>query len=228
MITINNLTKQYGNFQLQVNHLVIENTGITGIAGNNGAGKSTFLLSLADLLPVNSGEVLYNGQPIKTAAAWKKDVAMFLNSNFLLDFLTAAEYWRFVASLNTGNLPAAQLRPPAIFDDFLGGDFYTSRKIKDYSQGNKDKIGIVAALMGTARVVILDEPFAHLDPKSQAELMKLLRQRSDDTAIIVSSHHIEQLSNLSDRILVFESGLIVSDEAVSPATNRLLKQYFFS
>lgn len=218
MIKIDNLTKYFGeNKALDIKQLQIAEGSIVGLVGNNGAGKTTMLRLILDLCKANSGTVLSKGKDVSKTEDWKEYTGSFLDSGYLIDFLTAEEYFKLIAELNHITKEDLQLRLSK-FDAFMNGEILGKKKIiKNYSAGNRQKIGIVAAMIVNPKVLLLDEPFNFLDPSSQMEMLRLLRDLNKGlgTTMILSSHNIELVSEISSRIILLEKGMVKKDISAS-------------
>lgn len=190
---------------------------ILGLVGNNGAGKTTLFRLMLDLLRPDSGCVVYtcNGQQIDPARseAWKNYVGAYIDESFLIDFLTPEEYFDFIAKVN--NLkPEETAHVLGHFSPLMNGEVLGSRKlIRDLSAGNKQKVGIIAALLHKPSLLILDEPFNFLDPLGQNVLKKMLTDYHRDTqaTILISSHNLAHTIDICPRISILEHGVIVKD-----------------
>ncbi len=229
MITINNLKKSYkGISVVNIDALEINAGQVIGLVGNNGAGKTTFFRLLLDLIRADSGEILSKGKPVATNEEWKDYTAAYIDEGFLIDYLTPEEYFYFVGKLN--NLSKADV------DDFL--KYYTAffddailtkgKYIRDFSKGNQFKIGIIAALLTNPEFLILDEPFANLDPTTQLRLVDMIKKMAQEKqlCILVSSHDINHVSEVCTRILLMEKGTIIKDIAGGESAYEEMVEYF--
>jgi len=229
MIQINNLTKVYGTQTvLDIPDLKINKGESFGLVGNNGAGKTTMFRCILDLLRPNSGTVLSKGQEVATKENWKIYTGSYLDDGFLIDFLTPEEYFQFVADvyrLSEGDLKAFYRD----FEDFFNNEILGKKKlIRDLSAGNRQKIGISAALMPKPEILVLDEPFNSLDPTTQIRLKNLLRTLKKETGItmLISSHDLNHITEVCDRIVVLHEGKIVHDFVTNQDTLKILEDYF--
>ena len=229
MIQVNNLTKIYNEeVVLNIPQLEIKKGESFGLVGNNGAGKTTFFRLILDLIRANKGEVQSDGQAVAASEHWKDYTGSFLDEGFLIDFLTAEEYFQFVGSINglsKGDIEAFMQQFEHFFDDEILGK---KKYIRDYSKGNQKKIGISAAIMTNPQLLILDEPFSNLDPSTQIRLKKLLRSLQEDQAVtmLISSHDLNHVTEVCDRIVVLDKGEIVHDIQTSKSTLKDLEAYF--
>lgn len=230
MIKIDNLTKYFGeNKALDIKQLQIAEGSIVGLIGNNGAGKTTMLRLILDLCKANSGSVLSAGKDVSKFEEWKEYTGSFLDSGYLIEFLKPEEYFTLIGELNHISKEDLQVRLSK-FDAFMNGEILGKKKlIKNYSAGNKQKIGIVAAMITNPKVLLLDEPFNFLDPSSQMEMLRLLRDLNKEfgTTMILSSHNIELVSEISSRIILLEKGIVKKDiSATADEAIEELRTYF--
>jgi ABC-2 type transport system ATP-binding protein len=231
-VDVQDLEKSYGpEFSLSVPELRIEEGATFGLVGNNGAGKTTLLRLLLDLIEADDGRAEIDGRRVDESTEWKTSTASYLDESFLIDFLTPDEYFDFVGSTYEMNRKAVRgaLAPFRSFftDEVLG---QSTRYVRDLSMGNRKKVGLVAALFLRPSLLILDEPFANLDPRSQIQLKRMLRQLNEeqDTTMLISSHDLLHVTDVCRRIAILENGRIARDEETSEATLDSLETYFSS
>lgn len=229
MITATNLSKTYnGTRVLNIEHLDVPSGQNFGLVGNNGAGKTTFFSLLLDLIEPSTGSIFNNEITVNQSEEWKTFTSSFIDESFLIGYLTPEEYFYFVGELrnrNKADIDSFLLR----FEDFFNGEILGRKKyLRDLSKGNQKKVGIVSALIGDPEVVILDEPFANLDPTTQIRLKKLLKEISgtSGTTFLISSHDLIHVTEVCERIVVLDKGEIVKDIETSEATLAELEAYF--
>jgi ABC-2 type transport system ATP-binding protein len=229
MITIQSLTKSYNNRDVvSIDSLTIEAHQCFGLVGNNGAGKTTLFRLILDLIQADSGTVTSFDHPVAQNDRWKQFTASFLDETFLIPFLSPEEYFSFVGKAYNISPSEIQerLRP---FESMFNGEVLGQKKlIREFSSGNKRKIGIAAALMAQPKVLLLDEPFANLDPSSQIKLVNILREISAQKTmtILISSHDLSHITTVCDRIALIEKGRIINDTMTTEGTLRELQHYF--
>ena len=229
MITVNQLQKEYNGITvLNIPNLTIPNRQSFGLVGNNGAGKTTFFRLILDLIEASFGEVLLEGQPVVRNDDWKSQVGSFLDEGFLIDFLTAEEYFNFVAKLHNVSKDDLSLFLHSMEEFFNGEVLGTHKLIRDFSKGNQKKIGIVAALIGNPSYLILDEPFTALDPSSQIRLKRFLNdlQTKLNITMLISSHDLNHITEVCNRIVILEKGKVVKDLQTNEDTLEELNSYF--
>ena len=229
MIKIRNITKTYSKETvLKIDYLDINSGQTFGLVGNNGAGKTTLFSALLDLIKPTTGEVLNNGINVRTSEDWKTFTSAFLDESFLISYLMPEEYFYFVGELRNFNKDKVDefLKQ---FEDLFNGEILGGKKfIRDLSKGNQKKVGIVAALIGDPEVIILDEPFANLDPTTQIRLKKIIKTLSQKVGVtvLVSSHDLQDVTEVSDRIVLLEKGLVIKDIKKTKKTLQDLETYF--
>ena len=229
MIHLSQLSKTYsGNTVLSIEALELQAGEIIGLVGNNGAGKTTFFSLLLDLIKPSTGYIENQGVRVNESEAWKSTTAAFIDENFLIGYLTAEEYFEFIAGLR--GVTKAELSDfIEVFKAFFNDEILGNKKyIRDYSKGNQKKIGIAAAFIGTPALVILDEPFANLDPRAQMQLQKLIKTFNTDhgVSLLVSSHDLLHVSEVSQRILILNKGELIKDVRTSEITLEDLRAFF--
>jgi ABC-2 type transport system ATP-binding protein len=231
MINIQNISKIYGSKKvLHIESLQIPKGESFGLVGNNGAGKTTLFSLLLDLIEPSSGFVEIGGDKVNENENWKNKVSAFIDESFLIGYLTSEEYFYFIGELR-GQDKTTVNEFLKQFDDFFNGEILDAKKyVRDLSKGNQKKVGIVGALIGTPEIIILDEPFANLDPSTQIKLKKLIRTWSQNESVtfLISSHDLAHTTEVSDRIVVLNKGELVKDIRTNPETLRELEDFFAS
>lgn len=229
MIQINNLRKTYnGVTVLNIGNLEIQQGESFGLVGNNGAGKTTLFSLLLDLIEPTTGSVKSKNIQVNESEAWKPFTAAFLDETFLIGYLTPEEYFYFIGELrgqNKADVDALLKK----HEDFFNGEILNKKKyLRDLSKGNQKKVGIIATLIGHPEVIILDEPFANLDPTTQFRLKKIIKELADDknVTVLVSSHDLAHTTEVSDRIVAMHKGEIVKDIKTSEQTLKELEEFF--
>jgi ABC-2 type transport system ATP-binding protein len=223
------LTKTYDSFELSIPELGVESGTSLGLVGNNGAGKTTFLRLVLDLIAADGGRVLLDGNDVSETTAWKEATGSYLGGRFLIDFLTPDEFFAFLADVYEVPKDERNERLQAYASFFTDEPIgQTTKYIRDLSQGNRNKIGLIGALFVEPRLIVLDEPFASLDPRSQIQLKKMLQEmrESRDVTMLISSHDLGHVTDVSDRIAVIEDGEIARDVETTDETLSDLENYF--
>lgn len=231
MIKIQNISKVYGTKKvLNIENLEIGKGESFGLVGNNGAGKTTLFSLLLDLIQASTGFIEIDGEKVNEGENWKRKVSAFIDESFLIGYLTPEEYFYFLGELR-GQSKQMINEFLQQFDDFFNGEILNAKKyVRDLSKGNQKKVGIVGALIGTPEIIILDEPFANLDPSTQIKLKKLIKMWSEtrEVTFLISSHDLAHTTEVSNRIVVLNKGKMVKDIATNPETLRELEEFFAS
>ena len=230
MIKVTNIIKTYNKKTvLNISDLTVNDGEIFGLVGNNGAGKTTLLRLLLDLIRAEKGEVSSGDHVVARTEEWKEYTASYLDEGFLIDYLTPEEFFGFIAEEYRINKEELNRRL-AEFSHFFNGEVLgQSRKyIRDFSKGNKQKIGIASALITEPGVLILDEPFNSLDPTSQILLKRMLSEynRKTGAIIIISSHDLNHVTEICTRIAIIEKGIIIRDLQNNGQAMAELASYF--
>lgn len=229
MITIHNLSKEYNGVKvLDIDHIEIKRGESVGLVGNNGAGKTTLFSLLLDLIQASSGEIRINEINVHANDRWKDFTGSFVDDSFLIGYLTPEEYFYFVGELS--NIGKEEIDTFVVqYEEFFNGEVLQKNKyIRDLSKGNQKKVGIIGALIGNPELIILDEPFANLDPSSQFRLKKLIREliQNREVTILISSHDLSHTVEISERIIALEKGKVIKDIQTSAETLEELNALF--
>jgi ABC-2 type transport system ATP-binding protein len=229
MITIDTVSKKYGKAEvLNIDALEIPTGQSFGLVGNNGAGKTTLFNILLDLIRPTTGAIVTNDISVNKSEAWKKFTGSFIDESFLISYLTPEEYFQFIGDLRGMN-KADVTSFLSQFEEFFNEEVLGKKKyLRDLSKGNQKKVGIVAAMMGDPKVVVLDEPFANLDPTTQIRLKKILKTLTEnkEITVLVSSHDLSHVTEVCERIVVLDKGAVVKDIVTSAETLQELEHYF--
>ena len=229
MIQVNNLTKKYNaTTVLNIQELIIPKGQSFGLVGNNGAGKTTFFSLLLDLIEPTTGCIINHNVVVNTSENWKNFTGAFLDESFLIGYLTAEEYFYFIGELrgqNKADVDALLKK----YEEFFNNEILNTKKyLRDLSKGNMKKVGIIATLIGNPEVVILDEPFANLDPTTVNRLKKIVKELAEnpDVTVLISSHDLIHTVEVCNRIVALNKGEVVKDIITSEETLKELEAFF--
>ena len=206
-LDIYNLEKRYDDFLLKVEAFHAKNGEILGLVGNNGAGKTTILKLMLDLLLPDKGEIFSDQKSIRLSEHWKEYTGSFLDEDFLIQFLTPMELFKLIGELY--EIPKCEIDSRlGSYKEFLKFDVGSKKYIREFSIGNKYKIGIVSALITHPKILMFDEPFNYLDPTSQEHLVNILKAYNlkHEALIILSSHDLSHITELCSRIIIIDNG----------------------
>lgn len=229
MIEIKNLKKVYNDvLVVNIPELTIQRGETVGLVGNNGAGKTTLFRMVLDLIRSEAGEVLSKGENVAYSENWKKYTASYLDEGFLIDYLTPEEYFYFIGSF-AGYSKVDTDSELEKYGDFFNGEILNKKKyIRDLSKGNQCKVGVVSCLLQNPEILMLDEPFANIDPSTQIRLKNMLKSINAEKRMttIVSSHDLNHVTEVCQRILLMEKGKIIKDIHTDSNTKEELEAYF--
>ena len=214
MITIDKLKKNFGEkVAVDIEHYEINQGDMLGLVGNNGAGKTTLFRLMLDLLKADDGKVIINDIDVSQSEDWKSITGAFIDDGFLIDYLTPEEYFYFIGKMY--GLKKEEVDERLVpFERFMSGEVIGHKKlIRNYSAGNKQKIGIISAMLHYPQLLILDEPFNFLDPSSQSIIKHLLKKYNQEhqATVIISSHNLNHTVDVCPRIALLEHGVIIRD-----------------
>lgn len=242
-IQLENLKKCFGDkTAVDIQKFTINDGEIIGLVGNNGAGKTTLFRLMLDLLKADEGNVKMfpNKQQAENedipseinpsvSEDWKMLTGAYIDNSFLIDFLTAEEYFEFIGKVSGLSKEQTEERLKD-FEHFMNGEVLGQKKyIRDFSAGNKQKVGIIAALLNRPQLVVLDEPFNFLDPSSQNQLKRLITEFNQSTGatVLISSHNLQHTVEISTRVALLEHGVIINDfDNTDGKAEEKLEEYF--
>lgn len=219
MIEVSHLTKQYGN------HLAVDDVSFTvadgqicGLLGPNGAGKSTIMNIITGYLSATSGQVTVAGHPLpEEADAAKACVGYLPEQPPLYPEMTVQEYLTFAAELK-GVKKAERREQVCRAARRTGLEAVLPRLIRSLSKGYKQRVGIAQALLGSPRLIILDEPTVGLDPAQVIEIRKLIRELGRAHTVILSSHILSEVQAVCQQILILSKGHLAAAGSLEELT----------
>ncbi|WP_071145399.1 ABC transporter ATP-binding protein [Bacteroides ihuae] len=230
MITINNLQKNFGEKKaVDIENYTINQGDMIGLVGNNGAGKTTLFRLILDLLKADNGSVTINNIEVSKSEEWKIFTGAFIDDGFLIDYLTPEEYFYFIGKMY--GLKKEEVDERLVpFERFMNEEVIGQKKfIRNFSAGNKQKIGILSAMLHKPQLLILDEPFNFLDPSSQSIIKHMLKKYNEETnaTILISSHNLNHTVDVCPRIALLEHGIIIRDIInENSSAEKELEEYF--
>ncbi len=208
-LVIDRVSKQYKN-KIAVDRISLKlEKGIYGLLGANGAGKTTLMRMLCGILTPTSGTIVYDG--IDVSAEEYRAVLGYLPQDFgYYPEFTGRDFLLYMAALKGIGKSVAQKRVEELLELVSLSDV-AKKKIKTYSGGMKQRLGIAQALLNTPQILILDEPTAGLDPKERVRFRNLIADLGKDNIVILSTHIVSDIDRIADRILMMNGGRLVFD-----------------
>lgn len=213
-LKLDRLTKQFGS-AIAVDRLSATlMPGVYGLLGANGAGKTTLMRMICDVLKPTSGSVIWNGVPIERLGERYRSVLGYLPQDFgyYPDF-TALDFMLYLSALKGLDSKAAKRRSMELLD-LVGLAGVAKRKVKTFSGGMKQRLGIAQAVINDPQVLVLDEPTAGLDPKERVRFRNLISALAQDKVVILSTHIVSDVEYIADEILIMRAGQIVATGTV--------------
>lgn len=221
-VEISKLRKTYGDKTvLDIDALEIAEGELVGLVGNNGAGKTTMMRLLLDIIQASAGHASICGKRVALDASWKELTGSFIDSSFLVDFYTPEEYFDFIAEVYGIPKDVLQERLRE-YEHLMNGEILgTGKLLKSFSMGNRQKVGIIGAMVINPKFLVLDEPFNFLDPSSQLIVARLIRKMNEElgTTVLVSSHNMASINDICTRILLLDKGRILIDNQHVPGNS---------
>jgi ABC-2 type transport system ATP-binding protein len=217
-LSVDRLTKHYGS-KIAVDCVSVAlKPGIYGLLGENGAGKTTLMRMLCAILESTSGEVFLDGREIVAMGAEYRDILGYLPQDFgYYPNYTAREFLLYMAALKGIPRDRAKKRAEELLE-VAGLSEVAAKKIKTFSGGMKQRVGIAQALLNHPKLLILDEPTAGLDPKERVRFRNLISDYAADRIVILSTHIVSDIEAIADEVLLMKKGKLVSQGTVSELT----------
>ena len=216
-LKVQDLSKKFDQFQaVESLSFILQPGEIVGFLGPNGAGKSTTLKMIAGCLSPDAGYIEMSGMDVqKDEVAYKKKIGYLPESNPLYEDLFVVEYLNFLASVH--GIPTPSKRIEEVIAQ-TGLQSMQGKKIGFLSKGFKQRVGIAAAILHQPELILLDEPTAGLDPNQLIEIRGLIQSLSKNAMILFSSHILQEVAAISDRVLVLHQGKLVADQSIESMT----------
>ena len=224
MITVKNVCKKYGSF-VAVDNISFEiNDGeIIGLLGPNGAGKSTTMNMLTGFIEPTSGEILINGVNISKKSKKAKANIGYMPENVpLYKDLTVKEFINYMAELkyvkgkDKKNMVSDIMAKTNLTD-------VQNKLIKNLSRGYKQRVSMAGALVGSPKILILDEPTVGLDPKQITEIRNLIKSLAKDNTVIISSHILSEISQMCEKVIILNKGKLIAIDTPENLENKVSK-----
>ena len=206
-LTVDRVTKQYKN-KIAVDRLSFNlKTGVTGLLGANGAGKTTLMRMICGILAPDSGELSLDGIPVRDERY--RDVLGYLPQDFgFYPEFTGRDFLLYFSALKGLHKAEAKRRTTELLE-LVGLSDVAKKKVRTYSGGMKQRLGIAQALLNRPRVLILDEPTSGLDPKERVRFRELIAELGKENIVLLSTHIVSDVEHIADRILMMREGQII-------------------
>ncbi|MGL5315184.1 MAG: ABC transporter ATP-binding protein [Peptostreptococcaceae bacterium] len=214
MLRIKNVTKNYGEFcVLKDINLEFEN-GVYGLLAPNGAGKTTLIKMISTLIFPSKGEILYNGENIVSMDEKYRDLIGYLPQDFgYYKSYTPVKFLKYIAALKGLDKDGAINRINELLK-LVGLEEVANKKLKQFSGGMIQRVGIAQALLNNPKILILDEPTAGLDPKERVRFRNLLSELSRDRIVIVSTHIVSDIESISNQVIMIKDKQVLYKDTI--------------
>lgn len=219
-LLVDRLTKQYGS-KIAVDCVsAVLKPGVYGLLGENGAGKTTLMRMLCTILESTSGEVFWDGREVVSMGAEYRDILGYLPQEFgYYPNYTAREFLLYMAALKGIPRDTAKKRAGELLK-IVGLNDVGTKKMKTFSGGMKQRVGIAQALLNYPKLLILDEPTAGLDPKERVRFRNLISDYAGDRIVLLSTHIVSDVEAIADEVLLMKKGKVLTQGTVSELTKK--------
>lgn len=219
-LLVDRITKHYGN-KIAVDCVSTSlKPGVYGLLGANGAGKTTLMRMLCAILDPTSGEILLDGKEISAMGMDYRNILGYLPQDFgYYPNYTAMEFLMYIAALKGIPRIIAKNRSTELLE-MVGLNEVKNKKVKTFSGGMKQRVGIAQAMLNNPKIIILDEPTAGLDPKERVRFRNLLSEYAEDKIVILSTHIVSDVEAIADNVLLMKKGKFLLQGTVSELTQK--------
>ena len=208
-LVLDRVSKQYHNI-IAADRITLKlGVGVTGLLGANGAGKTTLMRMICGILKPTSGSISFDGTDVSEELY--RDVLGYLPQNFgYYPSFTGREFLLYIAVLKGLDKKTAQRKSAELLKT-VNLEEAADRKIRTYSGGMKQRLGIAQALLNDPKIIVLDEPTAGLDPKERVRFRNMIAELGKESVVLLSTHIVSDVEHIADRILMMKDGQIIWD-----------------
>lgn len=223
ILTISGLTKKYRD-KIAVDELSVDlHKGVVGLLGENGAGKTTLMRMLCGILKPTAGEISYDGKKVSTEEYRSKLGYLPQEFGYYPEF-TGRDFLMYFAALKGFAKGDATSRTEELLE-LVGLSDVAKKKIKSYSGGMRQRLGIAQALINHPEIIILDEPTVGLDPKERIRFRNLIKELGKESIVLMSTHIVTDIEHIADRVIMMKNGQIIWDGQYEEFGNNLEEFY---
>ena len=220
-LSIEQISKHFGSKSAVNNISVSFQPGLYGLLGANGAGKTTLMRMICDILKPTSGRILYDGKEIENLGEDYRNLLGYLPQDFgyYPDF-TAKEYLDFIAAIKGINGTKAKKKVVQLLET-VNLSNVAGKKIRTFSGGMKQRLGIAQAVLNDPQILVLDEPTAGLDPKERIRFRNLISELAKNKIVILSTHIVSDIDYIADDILMMKNGSLILNGTIKNAIHSM-------
>ena len=206
-LKIDRVTKQYGS-KIAVDRITLGlGAGVHGLLGANGAGKTTLMRMICGILQPTQGQITLAGEPV-TSESYRAMLGYLPQDFGYYPDFTGREFLLYMAALKGLSKPQAREKSGELLE-MVGLSEQARKKIKTYSGGMKQRLGIAQALLNAPRLLVLDEPTAGLDPKERVRFRDLIAEEGKSSIVLLSTHIVSDVEHIADSILMMKAGRLI-------------------
>ena len=221
-LVLNQVSKQYGSVSAVAQTSLTLKPGVTALLGANGAGKTTLMRMICAILKPSSGTISLDGTDV--SEEWYRDALGYLPQDFgYYPSFTGRDFLLYIAALKGLEKSAAGEKAEELLAA-VNLDGASGKKIRTYSGGMKQRLGIAQALLNDPQIIVLDEPTAGLDPKERVRFRNMIAQLGKESIVLLSTHIVSDIEQIADRILMMKDGRIIWDGPQDSIDN--LEQFY--
>lgn len=213
-LSLNNITKKYGDKKVVNNVTTTMTPGVYGLLGANGAGKTTLMRMMTAILEPTSGDILFDKENIIKMGAEYRSILGYLPQDFgYYPNSSAKDFLLYIATLK--GIPSRTSKELVLeLLEKVGLSDVTNKKIKTFSGGMKQRLGIAQAILNNPHILILDEPTAGLDPKERVKFRNLISSLAQNRIVILSTHIVSDVEAIADKVFLMKQGEFVSEGSI--------------
>lgn len=229
MLEVNSVVKTFNGIPvLKGVNLTLNRGDVYGLVGKNGAGKTTLMNIIVSILKKDSGSVVLDGKEILSAKDVHKKIGYAIDVPALFDFMTCAEYLRYLSSCTDYTKKETEERIDYLLN-LVGLTPFKDKRLKNYSRGMRQRAGIACTLFANPDIIMFDEPTSALDPMGRAEVMEILKKLSQEgKTILLSTHILSDVEKVCNKIGILENGVIAFEGDINEVLKCATTSYTLS
>ena len=226
MLMLNNVTKKFGSFTALEDINLEFSNGVYGLLAPNGAGKTTLIKMLTTLIFPTKGEILWNGDEIVRLDENYRDIIGYLPQDFgYYKNHSPVDFLSYIAALKGIDVTTAKQRTNELIE-VVGLTSVKNKKMRKFSGGMIQRVGIAQAMLNNPKILILDEPTAGLDPKERVRFRNLISSLSKDRIVILSTHIVSDIETIANHVIMFKNHKLFVNDSPGAICSTLVGKIF--